>query len=46
MRAETLHMAKQLFRLVNLEFAGVLDGAAGAVMQAFVAVYGGVGGGE
>jgi hypothetical protein len=46
MRVETLHMAKELFRLVNLKLAWVLDGAAGAVVQAFVPIYGGVGGGE
>jgi hypothetical protein len=46
MRAESLHMAKQLLGLVNLELARVLDGAAGAVVQAFVAVHSRVGGGE
>lgn len=46
MRAETLHMSVQLLRLVNFEFARVLDAAAVAVAQTLVAIYSGVGGGE
>jgi hypothetical protein len=46
MRTPSLHVSIQLFRLVNLKFAWVLDAATGAVVQAVVAIYRGVGGRE
>lgn len=41
-----LDLAVELVVLVDGEFAGIVDGAARAVVEAFVAVYGGIGGGE